>query len=155
MDYSIVMVTEDNYFIFDDMIFWRHYEREKNDDEKKINDFSQAHSTLENKNFYVFAAQVDDKFVGYISATYIPKISRTNGRGHLFIDELWVNPHFRKRGIANALMKRVDTLSKEINTLGLRLYVNTTNVVGISFYKKCGYKDKYGMALFMEKEWDI
>ena len=155
MDYSIVMVTEGNYFMFDDMIFWRHHERGKNEDEKnEVYDHSQAHSTLKDKNFYGFAAQLDNKFVGYICAIYIPKISRANGRGHLFIDELWVNPDFRNRGIANALMKKVDTLSKEIKSLGLRLYVNTTNTAGISFYKKCGYKEKYGTALFMEKEWD-
>jgi len=62
----------------------------------------------------------------------IPKINRMNGSGHLLIDELWENPHFRKRGVANALMKKVD--------LRLRLYVNTTNVVGVSFYKNAAIR---------------
>jgi len=154
MNYCIVRVDKDNYFMFDDMIFRRRHERGKTEDEQKeIQDFSQAHLALENKGFYVFAAQTGNKFVGYICMVYIPKVSRTNGSGHLFIDELWVNPDFRKRGIARALMEKADAFSTEMNTLGLRLYVNTANDAGISFYRKCGYEEKYGTALFMEKEW--
>lgn len=55
-------------------------------------------------------------------------------------------------GIANALMEKADALSKEMNTAGLRLYVNADNPGGISFYKACGYEQKFGSALFMQKD---
>ena len=48
-------------------------------------------------------------------------------------------------------MEKVNIVSKELNTIGLRLYVNTENIEALSLYKKCGYIDK-GNAIFMEKE---
>jgi ribosomal protein S18 acetylase RimI-like enzyme len=128
-------------------------ERERNESEIKniqINDT--VYKTLEDENLYIFAAQVKNVFIGWISAVYIPKVGRTNGRGHLFVDELWVNPNYRKNGIAYELMERVNIVSKELNTLGLRLYVGTENKDAISLYKKCGYEKKNGKAFFMEKE---
>jgi ribosomal protein S18 acetylase RimI-like enzyme len=106
---------------------------------------------LEDKNLYVFAAQKEQKFIGWISAVYIHKISWTNGYGHLFIDELWVNPIYRKKGIANALMRQIEVISKELDAIGLRLYVNSNNDEANSLYKKCGYINK-GEAFFMEKD---
>ena len=69
----------------------------------------------------------------------------------MFIDELWVNPNYRNNGFANKLMEKVSIVSKELNTMGLRLYVNTENIEALKLYKKCGYIDK-GNAIFMEKE---
>ena len=153
MEYSIVRVNRNNYKMFDAMVFFRINKRERTKQEQaEIQSLEIVYEVLDSKNLYVFAAQSENKFVGWISLAYIPKIGRTNGNGHLFIDELWVSPGFRKRGIANALMTQADALSKEINTLGLRLYVNTTNKAAISLYEKFGYANKFGTALFMEKE---
>ena len=153
---NIVKINKDNYPMFDDMIFYRKHGREKNDDElEEEHDFSSYHAALEIQTFYVFAAQLEAKFVGYIFINYLPKVGTNNGRGWLYIDDLWVNPNFRRMGIANALMERADVLSKEMNTMGLRLYVNTDNPDGISLYKKCGYEQKFGTAMFMQKEWEL
>ncbi|MDR0309682.1 MAG: GNAT family N-acetyltransferase, partial [Candidatus Methanoplasma sp.] len=122
--------------------------------EKELNelqDFSEEYLILDNENLFIYAAQSEDKFVGYVSIVYIPKVGR-KCNGHLFIDELWVNPHYRKRGIADALMKKADILCKEKNISGLRLYVDITNNDALSLYKKCGYEGKFGTSQFMEKE---
>jgi ribosomal protein S18 acetylase RimI-like enzyme len=154
MEYSIVKVDRDNYKMFDDMVFFRINKRERTEQEQaEIQSSDTVYEVLDSENLYVFAAQSEDKFIGWISLVYIPKIGKSNGKGHLFIDELWVNPAFRKKGIANGFMKQADVLSKEINALGLRLYVNTTNDEAIALYEKCGYTSKFGTALFMEKEW--
>jgi len=140
--------------MFDDMVFFRINERERSEQERaETRNFDRTYEALDNKNLYVFAAQAADKFVGWISIVYIPKISRANGKGHLFIDELWVSPAFRQKGIANALMAQADMLSKE-NVLGLRLYVNRNNEEAISLYQKFGYEFQFDTALFMEKEWE-
>ena len=152
MEYSIVKVDKTNYSMFDDMVFYRMNKRERNDTEKNnilINDT--VYKTLEDKNLYIYAIKVKEKFVGWISAVYLPKVGRTNGQGYLFVDELWVNPNFRNNGFAYKLMEKVYIVSKELNTMGLRLYVNTENIEALSLYKKCGYIDK-GNALFMENE---
>jgi ribosomal protein S18 acetylase RimI-like enzyme len=135
------------------MIFFRKNGRERNENEKaNIQIGNKIYDMLEDKNLYIFAAQTEQKFIGWISAVYIPKITWTNGYGHLFIDELWVNPIYRKNGIGNALMQRIEIISKELSTIGLRLYVNSNNDEANSLYKKCGYINK-GEAFFMEKEW--
>jgi len=154
MDFLIIRVNKENFPMFDDMAFFRKNGRERTEDERKeIQDYTAFHLTLEDENFYVFAAQSNNQFVGYICAVYLPKITRAKSKGYLYIDELWVKPDFRKKGIANALMEKADVLSKEMDTIGLRLYVNADNNEAISLYKKCGYDNKFGESLFMEKEW--
>lgn len=154
MEYSIERVNRENYQLFDDMLFCRINGRKKNEHERaEVRNFDAVYITLENQNLHVFAVLIADKFVGWISLVYIPKIGRTNGRGHLFVDELYVHPAYRKQGLARALLEQADVLSKEMNTLGIRLYVNTAYNEAISLYERCGYEHR-GEALFMDKEWE-
>jgi ribosomal protein S18 acetylase RimI-like enzyme len=152
MEYSIEKIDETNYPLFDDMVFFRINGRERNADEQmRARIDAGVYKTLKNKNLYIFAAKTDNKFIGWISLVYIPKVGRTNGRGYLYVDELWVNPAYRKNGIAYSLMEKGNIISNELDTLGLRLYVNTDNDEAFSLYKKCGYKVQRN-AIFMEKE---
>lgn len=130
-------------------------EREGSENERTSikSDFA-IYKTLEDKNLYLFVAQVGDKFIGWISVVYIPKVDRTNGRGHLFIDELWVRSDCRRNGIAHALMEKADIISKELNSLELRLYVSVDNADAILLYKKRGYGNQHE-SFFMEKEWSV
>jgi GNAT superfamily N-acetyltransferase len=151
---DIVRINKDNYHMFDEMVFYRGHERYKNTNEQMEElDFTQHYKALKIQTFYAFAAHFEAKFVGYIFLNYLPKIGTTNGRGWLFVDDLWVNPNYRRKGIARALMEEADTLSKELDTLGLRLYVNTDNSGGVDFYEMCGYKQKFGTSMLMQKEW--
>jgi len=152
MDYLIVKVDKNNYTLFDDMVFFRINGRDKNEIERTSNKIDNTvFDTLEDKNLYIYAAQIDNKFIGWISFVYLPKVGRTNGRGYLYIDELWVNSDYRNKGIGYALMEKGEIISEELNTLGLRLYVNMDNNEALSLYKKIGYVEK-GSAFFMEKE---
>jgi len=146
------MVNKNNYHMFDDMVFYRGHRRYKNSEElAATQDFTPYYKALDISTFYVFAAQLEYKFVGYIFLNYLPKIGSTNGKGWLFVDDLWVNPHHRRKGIACALMAKADAISKELNTLGLRLYVNTDNPSGTAFYEMCGYEQKFGTSMLMQK----
>jgi len=151
MDYSIVRVGKDNYPLFEAMVFYRINGHGRGDCEQiEAPDFDAVYETLDNANLYVFAAELEDQFIGWISAVYIPKVGRTAGKGHLFVDELYTDPRYRRRGIAQALMKQAEALARELDALGLRLYVNTESAEAISFYKKCGYTSE-GAAWFMTK----
>ena len=156
MEYAIVRVDKDNYTMFDEMIFYRENNRERNEYEKnEAHDFSTVYETLTNENLYVYAAQYKNIFVGWISIVYIPKVSWTKGKGHLYIDELWVNPSYRNKGIAKALMLEADKLvmnAAKPNILGIRLYVDANNEEALPLYKKCGYRGVNDDAVFMEKE---
>jgi ribosomal protein S18 acetylase RimI-like enzyme len=136
------------------MVFYRKYGREKNDDElKEVQNFSDEYIALDNENLFIYAAQIENKFVGYISIAYIPKVgkNRHGYNGFLYIDELWTNPNYRRNGIAYALMMKADELCKEMNISGLRLYVGGSNPGALALYTKCGYRDRGNDAHFMDK----
>jgi len=147
----IVKVDSSNYLLFDNMVFFRMNGREKYEEELDTeSDFSNIYEALANPNLFMYAAMIDKRFIAWISIVYIPKVGRTGGRGHMFIDELWVSPEHRKKGIAKALMKKADELPRELNALGTRLYVSTDNEEAIQLYKNCGYTG-IREAFFMEK----
>ena len=81
---------------------------------------------------------------------YIPKVGRWKGNGHVYVDELWVEPSFREQGVAKALMKKADELKTELDATGIRLYVNVNNPIAQRLYGSCGYRED-GQAYFMEK----
>ena len=149
MDFSIERICESNYCAFDDMIYWRENGFERQRVPQPVPECMR--SELANPNLYVYAAKAENRYVGWISLIYIPKIgSRWNGRGHVCVDELWVAPPFRGRGIAKALMQKADALKADMNATGIRLYVNVNNPAAQKLYERCGYIED-GKACFMEK----
>lgn len=152
-EYNIIKIDNQNYYRFDDMVFWRINRRERTHAEKleaSKNDFSNAYLALSNPNLYVYAALDSEKLIGWISIIYMPKIGKFNGLGHLYIDELWVEPTYRNQGIASNLMKKTDELLDITASSGIRLYVNTDNPNAKELYQKCGFSEN-GIAYFMEK----
>ena len=148
MDFRIIRIDADNYPLFDDMVFWRENGFERAPVPAPVS--AQMKKALENPNLYVYAAEAENRYVGWISLVYIPKIGKWQGRGHVYVDELWVAPEFRGRGIAKALMKKADELKTQLNAAGIRLYVNADNPAAMALYEKCGYQED-GQAYFMGK----
>ncbi len=148
MDFTIEQINEANYSRFEDMVYWR----ENGVERKQCNSAvpEAVKSELSNGDFYVYAVEVENRFVGWIALTYIPKIGRWGGHGHIFVDELWIQPDYRGKGLAKALMKKADELKKEYNATGIRLYVNVNNPVAKGLYENCGYIED-GQAYFIEK----
>ena len=145
----ITQVDADNYYKFDAMIKTRMtgslcMPKEGAELDKKLA------SALLTPGFYAFAAEEEGIFAGYICLIYIPKLGKYNGTGHLFVDELWVMPEYRRRGLARALMDRAEELARAVGAGGLRLYVNTENPGAQALYSGCGYGIDCS-ALFMEK----
>ena len=146
MNFTIERITETNYPAFADMTYWR-----KNGTERK-NDAPPGEMVkkhLADKNFRVYAARADNKFVGWIALVFMPKISWTD-KGFVYVDELWVQEDYRREGIATALMAKADQYKNEIDAAGVRLYVNVNNPTAKHLYEKCGYSCE-GTAEFMEK----
>ncbi|MCR5767676.1 MAG: GNAT family N-acetyltransferase [Lachnospiraceae bacterium] len=148
MNNSIVKIDADNYPLFDDMIFWRENGYERTPSGQPVSE--QIKRELANPDLYIYAAMADNRFVGWISLVYIPKIGKWNGHGHIYVDELWVAPDFRGKGIGRALMAKADALKDELEATGSRLYVNVDNKSAKALYEKCGFREE-GHTLFMEK----
>ncbi len=148
MDFEIEKIEESNYNLFDDMVFWRKNGFERISEKSPVSE--KIKKELSNPYFYAYAVKTENKFVGWISLIYLPKIGLWQGKGHIYVDELWVEPSFRGNGFAKELMKKADELKEEFDATGVRLYVNFNNPVAKNLYEKCGYEEA-GSAYFMEK----
>jgi len=148
MDNRIIKINEDNYPQFSDMVHWRMTGEQREPLQQVVN--NEIILELQNPNLYVYAIQLDNKLVGWISIIYMPKIGKFNGHGHIYIDELWVEPSLRGQGFAKALMKKAEEVAEIKNAFGMRLYVNAENQVAQNLYKKCGYSNTC-TAYLMEK----
>ena len=148
MEFRIVRVGGKNYSLFEDMVFWRENGFEREALYTPVSE--QIVKELKNPNLYLYAAMVDNRYVGWISLVYIPKVGKWKGHGHIYIDELWVEPTFRRQGLAKELMKKADELKEELKAAGIRLYVNINNPIAEMLYESCGYSED-GQAIFMEK----
>lgn len=148
MNYSILRIDAENYSLFSDMIHWR-----MTGEQRKptfITPSNEIQSELLNPNLFLYGIKADDILVGWISLIYLPKVGKFNGHGHIYVDELWIEPSYRGNGFAKVLMKKADELAKDLEASGIRLYVNTENPTARNLYQKCGYIDS-GTAYFMEK----
>ena len=149
MELQIIRVQAENYSRFADMVFWRQNgtERVPTTDAPT----GRIAAELQNENLWIYAAEADGRFVGWISLIYLPKVGPWGGRGHVYVDELWVAPTYRRQGIAKVLMQKADELALVLQTHGVRLYVNAENPSAQALYAGCGF-EKTGTAYMMEKE---
>ena len=138
---EILRVTAANYSLYMDMVRRRMGVQKQGEDV--------ATDDLANRNLYVYAAQEQGAFIGWISLVYIPKIGKF-AKGHVYVDELYTEPEFRRRGVARALLRRADELKEQLQASGVRLYVNTENPGARALYEACGYQ-RSGQADYMEK----
>lgn len=147
MEYGIIRITPENYYRFAAMVAWRQTGvRQQAVNAPACEDVLRE---LSNPNLTVYALETEGVLVGWISLVYIPKVSKFR-HGHVYVDELWVEPGYRRRGYAQALMRKADELAIKTCATGVRLYVNVENPAAKALYEKCGYTTD-GTADFMEK----
>tara|TARA_Y100001933_G_C18969485_1_gene551859 strand:+ start:304 stop:531 length:228 start_codon:yes stop_codon:yes gene_type:complete len=60
----------------------------------------------------VFATEYEDRFIGWIHILVTPKIGKWKKR-HLFVDEMWVMPDYRRKGVAICMRNMV--LKQSVN----------------------------------------
>ena len=140
---TIERITSENYQDFCDMLYWRAMGKEEKAPLEDVPD------ELNDRNLYVYAAREESRFVGWISLTYLPKVSRVK-KGYVYVDELWVAEKYRNRGIAKALMAKADEMKTKLDATGIRLYVNENNPIAHNLYTACGFSGE-DKAYFMEK----
>lgn len=136
--FEIVKVTKDNYHLYDDLVYLRLNGKERSEKEKEVSKTKidlRILKELKKDDFFVYAALIEKKFVGWIHALYIPKIGKWT-MGIMYIDELWVSSDFRRKGIATALLKKVIEVKDELGIDCIRVY--TDNKAAKDLYEKCG-----------------
>ncbi len=86
---------------------------------------------LYNPNAKFFKAKIKDEIVGYIGSFNIV--------GEVSITNIAVKEKFRKKGVATALLNRLETVSRSENAEFITLEVRASNQNAISLYKKFGF----------------
>ncbi len=148
---EIVRIGPADYGVFSALLEWRRTGREKVEtagyQTERLQHFVQQYRVLDSEMFFIYAAKVNDKLVGYINAIVIPKPDPR--LGIMYVDELWTVPQYRGMGIAGRLLDTVIHLAKRLNLWRVRLYVGADNDSARTCYHKAGFVEK-GDCLFCE-----
>lgn len=99
-------------------------------DELKINLFGKE------KFVEILIAEYDNKIVG--QALFFKNFSTFLGKPGIYLEDLYVKPDFRGKGIGKALLEKLISIAKERNYGRVEWSVLDWNESAIDFYKKMG-----------------
>jgi GNAT superfamily N-acetyltransferase len=88
------------------------------------------------RNVDALMAFADDTAVGL--ALYFYNFSTFQGRRGIYLEDIYVEPEYRGRGIGSALLKRLAKIAKEENCGRMEWSVLTWNQPSIDFYHRLG-----------------
>ena len=111
------------------------YEREPNAAVATANDILRD-GFGENPKFRVLIAEWDGKPAGF--AFYFFNYSTWLGRPGLFLEDLFVNPSLRGKGIGKALLAELAKIAVAENCYGMKWEVLDWNQPAIDFYERLG-----------------
>ena len=89
-----------------------------------------------NPKFRVIIAEWDGKPAGM--AFFFHHYSTWKGRPSLYLEDLFVRPEFRRRGVGRALMVHLASMAIEENCYGVRWEVLDWNEPAIKVYQRLG-----------------
>jgi GNAT superfamily N-acetyltransferase len=98
-------------------------------------DFRQALFGTE-RNACALMAFTDDAPVGF--ALYLYNFSTFLGKRGIYLEDIYVEPEYRGRGIGSALLKRLAGIAKQQNCGRMEWSVLTWNQPSIDFYHRLG-----------------
>lgn len=87
-----------------------------------------------------FLVRVDGQVAGHV--ILVPFWSNEFGGLMVFLDELFVAPAFRGRGVGSEVIGRVLALGRERGWVRVELEVNRTNVGARRLYARLGFEDE-------------
>jgi ribosomal protein S18 acetylase RimI-like enzyme len=94
------------------------------------------HGFGEEPAFGVLIAEMDDVFAGL--CLYFPSFSTWYGRPGVYVQDLYVEPAFRGRGVGERLLRRLAAQTRDGGGVYLRLSVDVENSSAQRFYEKIG-----------------
>ncbi len=94
---------------------------------------------IERNESEIFIAETDtQQMVGFVQL--YPLFSSTRMQRLWLLNDLFVLPEFRSKGISIALIEKSKTLCIETNACGLQLETAKTNIIGNNLYPKTGFE---------------
>lgn len=126
--------------------------KELADYEKLSDQISTSEEQLKNTLFgvdsfvEVLIAEFEGKTVGY--ALFFKNFSTFLGKPGFYLEDLYVKPEMRGKGIGKALLDKIISLAKERNYGRVEWSVLDWNESAIDFYKKIGAKPLDDWTIF-------
>jgi diamine N-acetyltransferase len=99
----------------------------------------------------VWLIEIDGKVRGYVILT-LGYSFEYRGRD-AFIDELYIEPEFRRRGYGRQAMEFVAERARELGVAAVHLEVDRGNEAGMALYRRAGYVDheRYLMTRWLRR----
>jgi ribosomal protein S18 acetylase RimI-like enzyme len=91
---------------------------------------------VNSENQMIIVAECEDKVCGYA----ITVISHMPNYDTVRLDQIYVNPDFRSRGIAQSIIDYIMEYAKKEGIYEISLRVNSHNTSALNFYKRKGFK---------------
>ena len=102
--------------------------------------FAGISNALKREDCHYFVAELNGEVVGQTMITY--EWSDWRNGVMWWIQSVYVQPEYRKKGIFRSLFKHIEHLAEnQSNVKALRLYVMGNNLSGINTYKTLGMQD--------------
>ena len=90
---------------------------------------------------FLFVAELDGRTVGFISGELREGSPTFRQKTWTSVDDIFVEPDYRNRGIGRALLKSVEAWAKERGADGISLQVAAANGRGRKFYGELGFRE--------------
>lgn len=106
---------------------------------------------IKNNDSEIFIAENNKKqLTGFVQL--YPLFSSTRMKKLWLLNDLFVNPEFRSKGISIGLIEKAKELVKESDACGMFLETEKSNIIGNNLYPKTGFNLNEGSNYY---EWNI
>lgn len=103
----------------------------------KVHEFLHARIKREESVIFMAMAEGQDKAMGFVQL--YPSFSSVSMKKLWILNDLFVDPLFRKKGVAKSLMNTARQLSEDTGAKGLVLETGKGNTVAQALYEKLGF----------------
>lgn len=94
---------------------------------------------MQNKESIIYACETENGSLVGFTQLY-PIFSSTRMKRMWLLNDLFVHPDFRGKGISKMLINRAKDLAKSTNACGVLLETETTNDIGNRLYPSAGFE---------------
>jgi GNAT superfamily N-acetyltransferase len=92
------------------------------------------HGLAKKPKYEACVGKIDDKYIGYI--IFFMTYSSVLGKPTLYLEDIFVLPEYRRKGVGQKLFKYIVAKAKERDCGRIEWHVLDWNVPGIAFYEK-------------------
>ncbi|MEM6264306.1 MAG: GNAT family N-acetyltransferase [Bacteroidota bacterium] len=92
---------------------------------------------MKNNDSVVYVAESDQELAGFVQL--YPLFSSTRMQRLWLLNDLFVSPDFRGKGISVQLIDQAKELARQTNAAGLTLETEKSNVIGNQLYPRTGF----------------